>query len=174
MLDSPVPELVDGKSKVIASEGNDYLKEKMMEFAERAENIRNGEDSRIDNMLKVTNEARLIGLDPRILDPIAPNDENSKVNKCVERVYDEYLKSNHFKGTQIIFSDVGTPSKKRFSVYPYIRNELIRKGIPEHEICFIHEAKSDVQREEMFSDMRSGYKRIVLGSTQKMGTGTNI
>jgi hypothetical protein len=174
MLNLPVPELRNGKSEVIASDGSDYLKDKMMEFAERAERIRGGEDPRIDNMLKVTNEARLIGLDPRILDPVAPNDENSKVNKCVETVYDEYLKSNHFKGTQIIFSDVGTPSKKRFSVYPYIKEELIKKGIPEHEICFIHDAKSDVQREKMFSDMRGGYKRIILGSTQKMGTGTNI
>jgi N12 class adenine-specific DNA methylase len=174
MLDLPVPKLRDEKSIVIASEGSKYLEEKMMEFADRAERIRGGEDPRIDNMLKVTNEARLIGLDPRILDSLAPNDENSKVNKCVETVYDEYLKSSHFKGTQIVFSDTGTPNKNRFSVYPYIKEELIKKGIPEHEICFIHDAKSDVQREEMFSDMRGGHKRIILGSTQKMGTGTNI
>jgi len=132
-------------------------------------------DPRTDNMLKITNEARLLGLDPRLLDPNAPNDPDSKVNQCINKVYEEYQTSNDIKGTQIIFSDTGTPnSDGRFSVYPYIKEELVKKGIPEHEICFIHDAKSEVQREAMFSDMRSGNKRIILGSTPKMGTGTNI
>ncbi len=175
MLDLPVPKLKGGKAKIIVAETNDYIEMKMNSFAKRAENIRGGEDPRVDNMLKVTNEARLLGLDPRTLDPNAPNYPDSKVNRCIEAVYQEYIKSNATKGTQIIFSDTGTPTTDgRFSVYPYIKEELITKGIPADDICFIHDAKTDVQREELFADMRSGNKRIIIGSTPKMGTGTNI
>ncbi|WP_243141156.1 DUF6908 domain-containing protein [Alkaliphilus pronyensis] len=175
MLNLPVPKLKGGKSKVIVAESNDYIDEMMASFAERAEHIRGGIDPRIDNMLKVTNEARLLGLDPRTLDPDAPNDPDSKVNRCIEAVYQEYMESSEVKGTQIIFSDTGTPTNDgRFSVYPYIKEELIKKGIPAEEICFIHDAKSDHQRESLFADMRSGHKRIIIGSTPKMGTGTNI
>lgn len=125
--------------------------------------------------LPVTNEARLLGLDPRTLDPNAPNYPDSKVNRCIEAVYREYMESNATKGTQIIFSDTGTPTNNgRFSVYPYIKEELIKKGIPTEEICFIHDAKTDTQRETLFADMRSGNKRILIGSTAKCGTGTNV
>jgi N12 class adenine-specific DNA methylase len=176
MLKLPVPKLKGDKHQLITSEASDFTKAIMEEFVERASDIRNGSvDPRTDNMLKITNEARLLGLDPRLLDPNAPNDPDSKINQCINMVYEEYQASNDFKGTQIIFSDTGTPnSDGRFSVYPYIKEELVKKGIPEHEICFIHDAKSEVQREAMFSDMRSGNKRIILGSTPKMGTGTNI
>lgn len=175
MLDLPVPKLKDGKAKVIVAESNDYIAEKMDSFATRAENIRSGEDPRVDNMLKVTNEARLLGLDPRTLDPDAPNYPDSKVNLCIEEVYKEYVQSNDVKGTQIIFSDTGTPTTDgRFSVYQYIKEELIKRGIPANEICFIHDAKSDKQREELFADMKSGNKRILLGSTTKCGTGMNV
>ncbi|QUH32080.1 helicase [Vallitalea guaymasensis] len=175
MLDLPVPKLKDGKAKIIVAESNDYITNKMDDFAKRAEKIRAGKDPRIDNMLKVTNEARLLGLDPRTLDPNAPNYPDSKVNRCIEAIYQEYIASNSTKGTQIIFSDTGTPTTDgRFSVYPYIKNELIKKGIPATEICFIHDAKTDVQREALFADMRSGNKRILIGSTSKCGTGTNI
>jgi N12 class adenine-specific DNA methylase len=175
MLNLPVPKLKGDKANIIVAESNDYIANKMEEFAERSESIRAGEDPRIDNMLKVTIEARLLGLDPRTLDPNAPNYPDSKVNLCIEAVYKEYPNSSDTKGTQIIFSDTGTPTTDgRFSVYPYIKEELIKKGIPADEICFIHDAKSDTQREELFADMRSGNKRIIIGSTQKMGTGTNI
>lgn len=176
MLDLPIPKLKDEKHKLISSESSDFVKEVMAEFVDRASDIRNGAiDPRIDNMLKITNEARLLGLDPRLLYGEAPNEPESKVNQCIEQVYEEYEASEDDKGTQIVFCDAGTPkSNGRFSVYPYVKEELIKRGISEDEICFIHDAKSEVQRETIFSDMRSGNKRIIIGSTQKMGTGTNI
>ena len=176
MLNLPTPKLKDDKYRLISSKATDYTRSIMEEFVERASDIRSGSvDPRQDNMLKITNEARLLGLDPRLLDSNAPNVPDSKVNQCIEHVYEEYKDSDEFKGTQIIFCDAGTPNKNgRFSVYPYIKEELIKRGIPEHEICFIHDANSETQREAIYSDMRSGNKRIILGSTQKMGTGTNI
>lgn len=176
MLSLPVPKLKNGKYKLISSERSEFTEEIMEEFVERASNIRNGTvDPRVDNLLKITNEARLLGLDPRLLYPEALNEPDSKVNQCIEQVYEEYKESEKDKGTQIIFCDAGTPNADgRFSVYPYIKEELVKRGIKEDEICFIHDAKSEAQREAMFRDMRSGNKRIIIGSTQKMGTGTNI
>ncbi|MDZ4994729.1 DNA helicase [Clostridium perfringens] len=177
MLDLPVPKLKDDKYKVIIAEPNDFIKEYMEEFAVRAENIRNGAVSpHEDNMLKITNEARLLGTDNRLIDKYSENSPNSKVNLCIEHIFNDYQNSNEIKGTQIVFCDVGTPTNnsERFSLYDYIKETLIEKGIPEDEICFIHDAKNEIQREKIFSDMRNGNKRIIIGSTQKMGTGTNI
>lgn len=176
MLKLPVPELKEGKPKLIAAKSNEFIKAIMDSFVERAGAIRNGMvDPRSDNMLKITHEARLLGLDPRLLYEDAPNEPDSKVNQCIEKIYDEYIQSHNIKGTQIVFCDVGTPNLDgRFSIYPYIKEELIKKGIPEHEVCFIHDATNEAKREAMFSDLRSGHKRIILGSTPKMGTGTNI
>lgn len=176
MLQLPIPKLKDDKYILAASEPNEFIQDMMMDFVERAERIRNGMvDPSSDNMLKITNEARLLGTDPRLLDMNAVNDPASKVNQCIENIYEEYLKSQDIKGTQIVFCDVGTPnSDGRFSVYDYVKQELIRRGVPENEVCFIHDAKSEIQREQMFSDMRSGNKRVIIGSTPKMGAGTNI
>ncbi|MBY7043783.1 pentapeptide repeat-containing protein [Clostridium botulinum] len=176
MLNLPVPKLKNDRYILVSAEPNEFVKEKMIEFVERAERIRNGSVTPSeDNMLKITNEARLLGTDSRLLDLLSENDPNSKVNKCIDNIYNEYLNSEHIKGTQILFSDVGTPNKDdRFSIYDYVKEELIKRGIPESEICFIHDANNEVQREKIFSDMRSGNKRIILGSTPKMGTGTNI
>jgi hypothetical protein len=176
MLKLPIPKLKGDKHKLISAESSDFTKEIMESFVERASDIRNGMvDPRVDNMLKITNEARLLGLDPRLLYDEAPNEPDSKVNQCIDKVFEEYKESHAFKGTQIIFCDVGTPNADgRFSVYPYIKEELIKRGIPEREVCFIHDANSEAQRETLFADIRSGNKRIILGSTAKMGTGTNI
>lgn len=176
MLNLPVPKLKDGKYKMLVSEANDFTKEKMNEFVERAEIIRAGNiDPSIDNMLKITNEARLLGTDPRLLDSTAENHKDSKLNKCVDSIIKEYEESNSFQGTQIVFCDVGTPNKNaEFTVYDYVKEELIRRGINKEEICFIHDAKTEVQRERLFSEMRSGQKRIMIGSTSKLGVGTNI
>ncbi len=176
MLQLPIPKLKDDKYILAASEPNEFIQDMMMEFVERAERIRNGMvDPSSDNMLKITNEARLLGTDPRLLDINAINDPASKVNQCIENIYEEYLKSQDIKGTQIVFCDVGTPnSDGRFSIYDYVKQELIRRGVPEDEVCFIHDAKNEIQREQIFSDMRSGNKRVIIGSTPKMGTGTNI
>lgn len=175
MLNLPVPKLKGGGYQIIVSEPCEFTKLVMKEFADRAERIRNGSvDPSVDNMLKITNEARLLGTDPRLLDESAPNEANSKVNQCMEKVYQEYTESNAFKGTQIIFCDVGTPNGSRWSIYDYIKEELVRYGIPEAEICYIHDAKTEIQREKLFEDMRTGTKRIIIGSTSKMGTGVNI
>ena len=148
----------------------------MENYVIRAEAIRSGAvKPNQDNMLKITNEARLLGTDPRLIDEKVINDPNSKVNKCIDNIFNEYKDSEEIKGTQIVFCDVGTPNKDgRFSVYTDIKEKLVEKGIPEDEICFIHDANTEVQREKLFSDMRYGNKRIILGSTPKMGTGTNI
>ncbi len=176
MLKLPVPELKDGKYKLIAAEPSEYVKSMMDEFVERAEAVRNRlVEPYQDNMLKITNEARLLGTDPRLLEPDAPNDPVSKVNQLIENAFEEYNESHAFKGTQIVFSDVGTPGgNKEFNVYDYIKKELVYRGIPGEEICFIHDANNEIQREQMFSDMRNGNRRIIIGSTAKMGTGTNI
>lgn len=177
MLNLPVPKLKDNKYKVIIAEPNEFIKDYMEEFSVRAENIRNGSVSpHEDNMLKITNEARLLGTDNRLIDKYSENSPNSKVNLCIEHIFHDYQNSNEIKGAQIVFCDVGTPNNnsERFSLYDYIKETLIEKGIPEDEICFIHDAKNEIQREKLFSDIRNGNKRIIIGSTQKMGTGTNI
>lgn len=176
MLKLPVPKLRDGKCIIVESKASEYVKECMETFVERAEAIRNGRvDPQTDNMLKLTGEARLLGTDPRLLDSLAPTDEESKLNKVVKNVYQEYVDSNEFLGTQIIFSDIGTPGAgKPFNLYDYIKQELVKKGISPEEICFIHDAKTDEQRKKMFADVRSGKRRIIIGSTDKLGTGTNI
>lgn len=176
MLKLPVPEIKGGKAKDIVSEPSEFAQEKMMEFAERAEEIRKGNVyPNIDNMLKITNEARLLGTDPRLLDVNAENEPNSKLNNCIDNIIKEYEESNSFKGTQIVFCDIGTPNKDAdFTVYDYIKEELINRGINKDEICFIHDANNEAQREKLFSDMRSGEKRIMIGSTSKLGVGTNI
>ena len=176
MLDIKRPGLKDGKYKVIVSEASDYVKERMQEMVERAEAIHRGVvDPKDDNMLRITGEARLLGTDPRLLDSYAPVDSDSKLNKAVENIYQEYVQSQEQKVTQIVFSDIGTPGPgKAFTVYDYLKQELITRGVPEEEICFIHDAKTDEQRDRMFSDVRAGRKRIIIGSTEKLGVGTNI
>ena len=176
MLDIKRPELKDGKYKIVVSEASDYVKERMQEMVKRAEAIHRGAvDPKDDNMLRITGEARLLGTDPRLLDSHVPVDTDSKLNKAVENIYQEYVQSQEQKGTQIVFSDIGTPGPgKPFTVYDYLKHELIAKGIPEEEICFIHDAKTDEQRDRMFSDVRAGRKRIIIGSTEKLGVGTNI
>ena len=176
MLDIKRPELKDGKYKVVVSEAFDYVKERMQEMVERTEAIHRGVvDPKDDNTLRITGEARLLGTDPRLLDSYAPVDSDSKLNKAVENIYQEYVQSQEQKGTQIVFSDIGTPGPgKAFTVYDYLKQELITRGVPEEEICFIHDAKTDEQRDRMFSDVRAGRKRIIIGSTEKLGVGTNI
>ena len=170
MLNLPVPRLKNNKVTVITSEPSEVQQELVKRSAERAERIRNGlVDPSVDNMLKITNEARQFGTDPRLLIPDAPDEPDSKINNLVENVYQKYVEHNSTKGTQIIFSDVGTPNEHGgFCVYYDIKNKLVKMGIPKKEICIIHEAKTKKQKENMFSAMRTGEKRIILGSTSKM------
>ena len=176
MLNLNVPKLKDGKYKIVESVASESVEFMMQELAGRAEAIRAGNvDPTVDNMLKITNEARLLGTDPRLIDPDAEVDGDGKLFQAAENIYQEYIGFQELKGTQAVFCDIGTPTgNKKFNVYDFLKQELIRKGIPEDEIAFIHDAHSDKQKEELFADMRSGRKRILLGSTSMMGTGTNI
>lgn len=178
MLDLDVPDIRGGKPIIVESEPDWYVKQVMENFVTRAERIRNGGvDPSVDNFLKITHEARLLGTDARLIDKDAPDNPDGKLNKVVENVYNEYLLGNADGriGCQLIFSDIGTPGPaKEFTVYDYIKEQLVFKGIPEEEIAFIHDAKSDAQREVLFKEMRTGKKKILIGSTDKCGTGVNV
>ena len=178
MLELDVPKLKGGKPIIVESEPDWYVKQVMENFVARAERIRNGGvDPSEDNFLKITHEARLLGTDARLLDKDAPNNPDGKLNKVVENVYREYKKAEADGriGCQLIFSDIGTPGVgKEFTVYDYIKDQLISLGIPADEIAFVHDAKSDAQRETLFKDMRTGKKKIMIGSTDKCGTGVNV
>lgn len=175
-LDMNIPKIRNEKIEIVACQPNDYTVLKMMEFVDRANAIHNGNvPSWRDNMLKITNEARLLATDVRLIDPTQENTPDSKVSICSDNIYKEYTDSNEIKGTQIVFCDIGTPKENGvFNVYSAIRQELIVRGIPEDEICFVHDAKNDSQREALFAKVRSGEKRIIIGSTNKLGVGTNI
>lgn len=191
MLDLDTPELRDGKYIIVESEPDWYVKQVMETFVQRAEAIRNGKvDPKEDNFLKITHEARLLGTDARLLTPDAPESVDGKLNKVVENVLYEYHKAEKEGkiGTQLIFSDIGTPKRSWsremlstlwheigiFDVYNYIKTELVRAGIPAGEIAFIHDAKSDAQRDALFREMRAGTKKVLIGSTDKCGTGVNV
>ena len=191
MLDLDVPELRGGKYIIVESEPDWYVKQVMEEFVARAERIRSGGvDPSEDNFLKITHEARLLGTDARLLMPDAPNNVDGKLNKVVENVLYEYRKAEQegIIGTQLIFSDIGTPRSgwkeemltvswaeaDTFDVYNYLKTELVKQGIPADQIAFIHDAKTDAARDALFREMRSGTKRILIGSTDKCGTGVNV
>lgn len=177
MLELNVPKLRDGQYIIVESEPDWYVRQIMEDFVRRAEVIRNGGvDSSIDNFLKITHEARLLGTDARLLDKDAPNNPDGKLNKVIDNVFYEYGKAKDEEkiGCQLIFSDIGTPGEKDFDVYNYIKTELIKRNIPENEIAFIHDAKTDAQRETLFKSMRAGKKKILIGSTDKCGTGVNV
>lgn len=176
MLDLDVPQLRNGQYIIVESEPDSFMKEIMEEFVERAEAIHNGLDPHIDNFLKITHEARLLGTDARLLYPEAPDNPDGKLNKVAENVYREYRQAGEqgIIGTQLVFSDIGTPGGKEFDVYHYLKEQLVIKGIPAEEIAFIHDAKTDAQRDTLFKQMRSGEKKVLIGSTDKCGTGVNV
>lgn len=178
MLNLPVPKLKGGKYQIVESEPDWYVKHMMEDFVKRAEAIRDGNvDPSIDNFLKITNEARLLGTDARLLDADAPVHLGSKLCLVANNVVKEYMqaKQENRIATQLIFSDIGTPNpEKGFTVYDYLKETLMEKGIPAEEIAFIHDAKSDAQRDTLFQQMREGGKKILIGSTDKCGTGVNV
>ena len=173
MLDLPVPEV---EYHNIAVKPSQIQKDMVSSLAERAEAIRDGGvDSRVDNMLKITNDGRKLALDQRMLNEMLPDDEGSKVNACINEVYRIWEENTDKRSTQLLFCDLSTPKGEGvFSVYTDIRKKLIERGIPESEIRFIHEADTEVKKQELFKKVRKGEVRILLGSTQKMGAGTNV
>lgn len=173
MLDLPVPEV---EYHNIAVKPSQVQKEMVASLGERAEKIRGGNvDSSVDNMLKVTNDGRKLALDQRMMNPMLPDEEGSKVNACVNEVYHIWEENSDKKLTQLLFCDLSTPKGAgEFSVYTDIRQKLIERGIPESEIKFIHEADTETKKQELFKKVRRGEVRILMGSTQKMGAGTNV
>lgn len=175
MLKLPTPDIDGGKATIIAIEATPFQKMLMETFVERAEKIRTGQvDACVDNMLKLTNEAKLMSIDPRLVIGEAPNDEESKLNIAIQKVSEVWKDTQESRSTQIIFCDSGTPKPGQFNVYDEIKECLIEKGIYAEEIAFIHDAKTDEQREALFERVRAGDVRILLGSTSKLGTGTNV
>ncbi len=172
-LDLPVPK---AHYHVIKTKPTKEQREMLASLVTRADRVRKKQVSqREDNMLKVTNDGKSLALDQRLMNPLLPDDEHSKLNTCVKNVVDIYDKTTDTRSTQIIFCDMSTPkSGDRFSVYNDIKSKLIASGVGKEEIAFIHDANSDKKKEELFSKVRSGQIRILLGSTAKMGAGTNI
>ena len=172
MLKLPVPE---AHYHNIALKPSEYQKEIVASLAERAEKVRNREvDSSVDNMLLITNDGRKLALDQRLVNPMLPSDPNSKAAKCAENVFEIWRRTADQRSTQMIFCDLSTPKDDgTFSVYDDIRAKLLELGVPENEIAFIHNAKSETQKKDLFGKVRSGQVRILLGSTQRMGAGTN-
>lgn len=175
MLDLPTPKLKGGDYKTIVAPKSEELGEYVDKLAERSERIRNGCDPREDNMLLVTNDGRKAALDLRMIDPSMPDLPDSKINMAVENIYRVWLENKEDKLTQLVFCDLSTPKNDgTFNVYDDIKNKLIAKGVPEEEIEFIHNAKTNPQKLKLFEDMRNGTKRILIGSTSKMGAGMNV
>ncbi len=173
MLKLPVPKVNYHNIKTKPSE---IQTEMVASLAKRAEKIRARlVEPNIDNMLKVTNDGRKLALDQRMIDPMLPDDPESKVNTCIDNVHRIWEEHADTKAAQLIFCDLSTPKNDgSFNVYDDIREKLIRRGVPAEQIRFIHEATTDVQKKELFAKVRSGEVRILLGSTQKMGAGTNV
>lgn len=159
----------------IVAEPTEHQKELIAGLSDRAAVIHNGAvDPSQDNMLKITTDGRKIGLDQRLINPLLPDDENSKTNLCMRNIYRIWEDNKDTKAAQLVFCDFSTPSKDKFNVYDDIREKLIEKGIPENEIAYIHDANTDVKKKELFAKVRSGQVRVLFGSTQKMGAGTNV
>ena len=173
MLNLPVPEAEYINEVLKPSETQ---QEMVSSFADRAERVRNGNvDPRTDNMLKITNDGRKLALDQRLINDLLPDEPESKVNLCVENAYQVWEESTPDKSTQLIFCDLSTPkADETFNVYDDVREKLVAKGIPREEIAFIHEANTETKKAELFAKVRSGQVRILLGSTPKLGAGTNI
>ena len=173
MLDLPVPKANFHNISVKPSE---IQKEMVKALAERAEKVHSGAvDASVDNMLKITNDGRKLALDQRLLNPMLPDFEGSKLNACVNEMFNTWEKGKEKRLTQLFFCDLSTPKNDgNFSVYDDIRKKLIEKGVPVDEIKFIHEADTEAKKLELFKKVRRGDVRILMGSTQKMGAGTNV
>ena len=189
MLNLPVPK---ANYHNIVLKPSEQQKEMVEALGKRAERVRNGMvDSSVDNMLLITNDGRKLALDQRLLNPMLPDSDTSKINACAENVFEIWQRTADQRSAQMVFCDLSTPGKERpiemteneqgtfemasfQNVYDDLREKLIARGIPAEEIAFIHDANTDVQKKELFGKVRSGQIRVLLGSTQKMGAGTNV
>lgn len=164
----------------VVAKPTEHQKELMESISQRATAIKEGSvDPTVDNMLKITSDGRKLGLDQRLIDPYLPDDPNSKVNLCVDNIFDIWQKYADTRAAQLVFCDTSTPKPKNddlpfTDIYTDVKKKLIQKGIPEKEIAFIHDAKTDQQKKVLFKNVRAGNVRVLIGSTQKMGAGTNV
>ena len=173
MLNLDVPE---AQYENVVLKPSDHQKKIVDSLADRAERVRNRMvDSSVDNMLKITNDGRKLALDQRLISDMLPENEESKTRACVEKAFEIYQEEMENKGAQLIFCDLSTPKGDgSFNVYDDVKNKLMEKGVPEKEIAFIHEANTETKKADLFAKVRSGQVRFLLGSTQKMGAGTNV
>ena len=173
MLRLPVPE---AEKITEVTTPSDFQRDLVADLGERAEAVRNREvEPREDNMLKITSDGRKLALDQRLSDPTLPDDPESKVNTCVRNVLQVWRDTEKIKGTQLVFCDLSTPKGDgSFNVYDDMKQKLMAQGVPPEEIAFIHDAKTEVQKAELFAKVRKGQVRVLLGSTAKMGAGTNV
>lgn len=173
MLNLPTPE---ARFEVIKTMPSEEQKEILASLSERADKVRNRSvEPDEDNMLKITSDGKKLALDQRLINPLLPDNPDSKVNVCVKNVFAIWDKTSDERSTQLLFSDMSTPKGDgEFNIYDDVREKLVALGIPKEEIAFIHEANSDKQKDELFAKVRSGEVRILMGSTQKMGAGTNV
>ena len=175
MLNLPVPRMLTGKEQICAVKPSQAIKDAVAELVARAERIKAGHvRPSDDNMLAITGDGMRVALDMRLFDLRSRFDPESKVAQCIANVHRIWLLSQPFKGTQIIFSDLGTPTGKTFNLYEDIRTRLVTMGIPMEQIAFIHEAKTDHAKAALFAKVRAGSVRVLLGSTAKCGIGTNV
>lgn len=177
MLKLPVPALKNNEYNVVSSEATKDIKEFIQSLAERSKAIKEGNvNPKVDNMLKITNEGKKAALDMRLIDEMYDDIVTSKVNKAVENIFKIYQDSADFKGTQLVFCDMSTPTKisGKYDVYNDIRNKLIEKGVKPDDIEFMHNADTDSKKANVFKNVRIGNIRILIGSTSKMGAGTNV
>ena len=172
MLNLPVPK---ANYHNVVIEPSEIQKELVKELSERAEKIRNKMvDSSVDNMLKITNDGRKLALDQRLSNDMLEDFEHSKVVTCADNIYNIWNKTSEDKSAQLVFCDLSTPHNDgKFNVYNDLKTKLIDRGIPEEEIAFIHDANTDARKQELFNKVRRGQVRVLMGSTQKMGAGTN-
>lgn len=173
MLRLPVPE---AEKITEVTTPSDFQRDLVADLGERAEAVRNREvEPREDNMLKITSDGRKLALDQRLSDPTLPDDPESKVNACVRNVLQVWRDTEEIKGTQLVFCDLSTPKGDgSFNVYDDMKQKLMAQGVPPEEIAFIHDAKTEAQKAELFAKVRKGQVRVLLGSTAKMGAGTNV
>lgn len=172
MLNLPVPK---AKFEIVKTMPSEQQKAILKSLAKRADDVRNRKvNPNKDNMLKITNDGKKLALDQRLIDPLLPDNPNSKVNVCVKNVFSIWNNTKDKRSTQLLFSDMSTPKKGEFNIYDDIKEKLVTMGIPKEEIAFIHEAESDKAKDALFAKVRSGEIRILIGSTQKMGAGTNV
>ena len=169
----PVPE---AEYENVVLKPSEYQQDMVASLAERAEAVRDRRvDAAVDNMLKITNDGRKLALDQRLINDMLPDNENSKATTCVEKAFEIWEQTKEQKSTQLIFCDLSTPKGDgTFNVYEDIKKKLMEKGVPENEIAFIHDANTELRKAELFGKVRSGQVRFLLGSTQKMGAGTNV